>query len=160
MRIAVFSDTHGRVDGMLHAISAEHPDAVFHLGDCERDVRPIQRQFPSLLVYNVCGNCDFGGATPDTAYFTLENVKILATHGHRYGVKMSLDSLMNAAYFSGVKLVLFGHTHIPYNKEDLGIRVFNPGTAGLGMRRSYRMIELINGTVMSSVLKPIPEDAE
>lgn len=157
MRIAVFSDTHGRVDGVLRAIEAEKPDAMIHLGDCERDVRPIQKQFPALPVYNVSGNCDYSCAVPDTSYFTLEGVKILATHGHRYGVKMSLDPLLNAAYFSKSKLVLYGHTHIPYNKDEMGIRVMNPGTSGLGYRRSYGMLELINGTVVSCVVKSIPE---
>ena len=157
MRIAVFSDTHGRTEGMLHAVIQECPDAVIHLGDCERDIRPLRERFPDLPVYNVSGNCDYSAMEPDTAFFKLEDVSILATHGHRYGVKMSLDPLLNAAYFGGAKLVLFGHTHVPYNKDELGIRVLNPGTAGMGVRCTYGMIQLQNGIVVSCAVKPIPD---
>ena len=156
LRIAVFSDTHGNTDGMLRAVAAEEPDAVFHLGDCERDIRPLQEQYPQLSIYNVSGNCDFNAAVPDTAYFTLEGVKILASHGHRYGVKMSLDPLLNAAYFSGTKLVLYGHTHIKYNKDELGIRILNPGTSGLGFQPTYGVVHLENGMVTRCTVKSIP----
>ena len=158
MRLAVFSDTHGKTDGMLRAIEAERPDAVIHLGDLERDVRPIRNRFPELTVCSVSGNCDYDASEPDTAFFKMEEVTILATHGHRYGVKMSLDAMLNAAYFGGAKLVLFGHTHIPYNKEELGIRVMNPGTAGMGMRCTYGLVQIVNGFVASCAVKPIPNE--
>ena len=157
MRIAVFSDTHGHTEGMLRAITAERPDAVIHLGDCERDARAVSASDPDLPLYQVSGNCDFHADHPDTAFWTIDDVCVLATHGHRYGVKMSLDPMLNAAYFGGAKLVLFGHTHIPYNKEELGIRIMNPGTAGLGIRCTYGLIELINGMVLSCTTKPIPD---
>lgn len=157
MRIAVFSDTHGYTDGMLRAIATAKPDAVIHLGDCERDTRAVTERYPDLPLYHVSGNCDFHAQEPDTAFWTLEGVCVLATHGHRYGVKMSLDPMLNAAYFGGAKLVLYGHTHIPYNKEELGIRVMNPGTAGLGMRCTYGMVELAGGMVLSCLTKPIPD---
>ena len=70
---------------------------------------------------------------------------------------MSLDPMLNAAYFGGAKLVLYGHTHIPYNKEELGIRVMNPGTSGLGMRCTYGLVELAGGMVLSCLTKPIPD---
>ena len=157
MRIAVFSDTHGRTDGMLRAVALEKPDLVIHLGDCERDLHPLRREYPDLAVRNVCGNCDFNAVEPDTAFFEIENVKIMATHGHRYGVKMSLDPMLNAAYFSGAKLVLFGHTHISYNKDMLGVRVLNPGSAGMGQFCSYGLVQIEKGMVLSCVLKPIPQ---
>ena len=156
MRIAVFSDTHGRTDGMIRTVQAEHPDAMIHLGDCERDLAPLRKQFPNLAVYSVSGNCDFHAEQADTAFFQLENVTILATHGHRYGVKMSLDPMLNAAYFGGAKLVLFGHTHVPYNQDELGIRILNPGSAGMGARCTYGMVEIQNGVVLSAVIKQIP----
>lgn len=157
MRIAVFSDTHGRTDGMLRAVALEKPDIVIHLGDCERDLRPLREHDPNLTVCSVSGNCDYDAVEPDTAFFDLEKVTVLATHGHRYGVKMSLDSLLNAAYFGGAKLVLFGHTHIPYNKDALGIRILNPGTAGMGGRCTYGMVQLENGLVAACTIKQIPQ---
>ena len=46
MKIAVFSDTHGRTRGMLRAIRNEAPDLVFHLGDNEKDALSVNRQDP------------------------------------------------------------------------------------------------------------------
>lgn len=157
MKIAVFSDTHGYTDGMLRAIEVEQPDAIIHLGDVVRDLQTVRSRWPKLPVYNVSGNCDMLSQEPDTAYIDLCNVKIMATHGHRYGVKLSPDALLNAAYFSDSKLVLYGHTHIPVTKEELGIRIMNPGTAGLGSRRTYGMLQLEGGMILSAVIKPVPE---
>ena len=156
MRIAVFSDTHGKTDGMIRAVRDEKPDAVIHLGDCERDLTKLRTAFPNMQIYSVSGNCDYNAQEPDTAFFTLENVKVLATHGHRYGVKMSLDPMLNAAYFGGAKLVLYGHTHIPFNKEELGIRIMNPGSAGMGARCTYGLVHIEKGIVLSCSVKPIP----
>lgn len=158
MRIAVFSDTHGRTDGMIRTIRVEKPDAVIHLGDCERDLTTLRHEFPDVPIYSVSGNCDYHAQEPDTAFFTLENVKILATHGHRYGVKMSLDPMLNAAYFGGAKLVLYGHTHLSYNKDELGIRIMNPGSAGMGARCTYGLVHIEKGMVLSCAVKPIPEE--
>ena len=160
MRIAVFSDTHGNTGGMLRAVAVEKPDAVIHLGDCERDLRPLREAYPNQAICSVSGNCDYHASEPDTEFFTFENVTILATHGHRYGVKMSLDPMLNAAYFGGAKLVLFGHTHIPYNKDALGIRILNPGTAGMGMRCTYGMVQLEKGLVAACAVKSIPSEFE
>ena len=58
MRIAVFSDTHGFTAPMVDAVSRFRPDAVFHLGDHDRDTEVLLRQFPEIPLYNVAGNCD------------------------------------------------------------------------------------------------------
>ena len=43
---------------MVRAIRQQQPDAVFHLGDCERDTQRLEKEFPDLPLYRVCGNCD------------------------------------------------------------------------------------------------------
>ena len=64
MKILVFSDSHGNPDHMLTAIRREAPDAIFHLGDGESDLRAVKRAFPDLPIYSVRGNCDLFGAAP------------------------------------------------------------------------------------------------
>ena len=44
---------------MVRAIRQQRPDAVFHLGDCERDTQRLEKEFPDLLLYRVCGNCGY-----------------------------------------------------------------------------------------------------
>ena len=96
---------------MVRAIRQQQPDAVFHLGDCERDTQRLEKEFPDLPLYRVCGNCDREPVNPEVLQLTLDGVKFFLTHGHRYSVKYALDALLNAAYFAGADMVLFGHTH-------------------------------------------------
>ena len=44
---------------MVRAVRQQHPDAVFHLGDCERDTQRLEKEFPDLPLYRVCGNCGY-----------------------------------------------------------------------------------------------------
>lgn len=156
MKLAVFSDTHGRTDGMLRTIRIVTPDVVFHLGDYERDTRCIRAAFPELLVCAVSGNCDAQPENPDTAAFTLGGVRIFASHGHRYGVKFSQNALLNAGYFSGAGLILFGHTHEAMHEEISGTHILNPGSAGLGARCTYGLVTLQDGNIVSCSIQPIP----
>ncbi len=134
MRLLVFSDSHHSADPMIAAVREHAPDAVLFLGDGWRDMEDVQREFPRLDIRAVAGNCDFGGAGPDVLTPVFDGVRIFMTHGHRYGVKYTLDSLANAAHFSGAALALFGHTHQREYKRMGDVTVFNPGAVGLGSR--------------------------
>ena len=115
---------------MVRAVRQQQPDAVFHLGDCERDTQRLEKEFPDLPLYRVCGNCDREPVNPEVLQLTLDGVKFFLTHGHRYSVKYTLDALLNAAYFAGADMVLFGHTHRAVSETMQGLYVVNPGTAG------------------------------
>ena len=132
MLIAVFSDSHGSVDPMIHVIREEQPDLVLHLGDHAWDAEALQREFPALDIRFVRGNCDWGSDAEEVLTPVADGVKIFMTHGHRYGVKYSLHSLANAAHFSGAALCLFGHTHESEYKAMGDVTLFNPGAAGPG----------------------------
>lgn len=119
---------------MRWAIEELRPDVVLHLGDHARDAEELCALFPGLDIRSVRGNCDYGSAAPEELCFSLDGVKIYMTHGHKNYVKYSLDSLGNAAYFSGARLALFGHTHQREYKEMGTLTLFNPGTAGEGGR--------------------------
>lgn len=114
---------------MVRAVRQQQPDAVFHLGDCERDTQRLEKEFPDLPLYRVCGNCDREPVNPEVLQCTLDGVKFFCTHGDRYGVKYTLDALLNAAYFAGADIVLFGHTHRALSETMQGLYVVNPGTA-------------------------------
>lgn len=105
---------------MVRAIRQQQPDAVFHLGDCERDTQRLEKEFPDLPLYRVCGNCDREPVNPEVLQLTLDGVKFFLTHGHRYSVKYALDALLNAAYFAGADMVLFGHTHRAMSETHTG----------------------------------------
>ena len=142
---------------MVRAIRQQQPDAVFHLGDCERDTQRLEKEFPDLPLYRVCGNCDREPVNPEVLQLTLDGVKFFLTHGHRYSVKYTLDALLNAAYFVGADMVLLGHTHHAMSETMQGLYVVNPGTAGVGPSCTYACIETEDGAVRSVGIHAIPE---
>ena len=137
---------------MCAAIRAWQPDVVLHLGDYVRDAQTVRERFPDLDLRYVRGNCDVGMKDePEKLFFDLGGVEIFATHGHIYDVKYGLDSLRNAAYFSGAKLCLFGHTHQKLYLEMGGIQFLNPGTAGQGYELTAARITVENGTAACKI---------
>ena len=143
MKIADFSDTHGVTRPMLDAVSRCRPDAVFHLGDHDRDTVALLKRFPEIPLYNVAGNCDFSSLAPNVLTVCLGPVKAFFTHGHLYHVDYGrVDSLVYAAQEAGCQLALFGHTHIPYHEDVGGVKVVNPGTAGKGRSLTWALLTI------------------
>lgn len=153
MKLAIFSDTHGSVSGMLRAVRRVSPDVLVHLGDYLRDTAALEKEFPDLPLYAVPGNCDYASGLPDFLTFSAGSITVFATHGHRYSVKQGNDALLNAAYFSGASLALYGHTHIPCQDLVAGMYVLNPGTAGTGKSPTFAVAEIdCGGCVMCRIL--------
>lgn len=98
-------------------------------------------------------------ANQDTLEFYAGPVKVFATHGHRYYVKSTMDSLLNAAHFSGAQLVLYGHTHIARIEYPAGMTVVNPGSSGLGSEPSFAVIDISDsGGIAARILPMMPKD--
>lgn len=157
MKIAVFSDTHGSARGMLSAVRAYEPDAIIHLGDGNSDIAKLEREFPDLPVYAVCGNCDWENSAPESLSVDLGGVTAFLTHGHRYGVRYgNLDKLLYAAECSGAKIAMFGHTHRAGFEDVEGIFVLNPGTAGVGGEKTWAELEIgADGKITCSIEKVV-----
>lgn len=159
MRLVVFSDTHGHTELLESAVRRTGPDILVHLGDHIRDSRLLSSAFPDIPLYAVPGNCDFASREPDTLEFFAGPVKVFATHGHRYYVKSTMDSLLNAAHFSGAQLVLYGHTHIARIDYPAGMTVVNPGSSGLGAEPSFAQIDISDtGGIAAKILPMLPKD--
>lgn len=145
MLLAVFSDSHGSQEPLCRAIRACNPDLVLHLGDYVRDAVALEAARPGLEVRYVRGNCDVGAPGPEKLCFTLEGVTVFMTHGHLYSVKYTLQSLANAAHFSGAQLALFGHTHQAEFRQMGDVLLLNPGSAGRGEEKTFGLLTLEGG---------------
>ncbi len=155
MKLAIFSDTHGNTAGMVRAVRRICPDILVHLGDYVRDTAVLEGEFPELPLYSVSGNCDLFAALPDAMTFLAGPVTVFATHGHRYSVRQSTDSLLNAAHFSGASLVLYGHTHTARFEQMAGMSLLNPGTAGTGATPTFAVAEISNAGEIACRIIPI-----
>jgi putative phosphoesterase len=144
MKILVFSDSHGAIQPMLDAIQDHKPDLVLHLGDYTSDCTAVLRTFPEIALKSVRGNCDVFAKEPETALFTVEDIRLFITHGHRYRVKTTPDAALNAAHFSEARVLAFGHTHRPLLMEKDGLLVVNPGSAA---EKKYAVLEVEHGRV-------------
>ena len=135
MKILIFSDSHGSTFGMKKILARiTDADVLIHLGDGSEEFALIAKSHPQMPSYSVAGNMEewrsFGKKTTAEQIITLDGIDILLTHGHRFGVKDSLDRYHNYAHARGVRYALFGHTHLPTERyfPDTGITLFNPGS--------------------------------
>ncbi|MBQ8309967.1 MAG: metallophosphoesterase family protein [Clostridia bacterium] len=167
MELLIFSDSHGRCEGMQKALSRQlrPPQAVCFLGDGLRDTESLRLE--RTMLYTVRGNCDWGMQTdvPTERTAVLEGHRLLLTHGHLYGVKGGVGALIAYAAKTASDIVLFGHTHMPYNTvipawERVGdvtlsrpMYLFNPGSIGHnedGKGYSFGTLLLTRDTVLLS----------
>ncbi len=148
MTVLVLSDSHGDMKNMRIAIDREMPRAIFHLGDHDSDAFQLQKEFPHIPMYCVCGNCDrvFPWA-PESRLEELEGVKIYAAHGHKQNVKFGHLNFYMTAKEQGAGLGLFGHTHEPLCEEHDGLWLLNPGTCR-GYGATYGVAYVHRGRVV------------
>ena len=137
LKILVFSDSHSRLNKIAEAIELHKGklDAIIFCGDGIRDIEEIRKKYFNIPFFIVKGNCDhFCDDYSDELLVSLGEITVLVTHGHKYGVKSSLSTLLLNAKSKDADAVIFGHTHIPYdNIHDVGdarIHAFNPGSIG------------------------------
>lgn len=148
-KIVIISDTHGNYSGVEKLLPIiNESDYLFHLGDHDSDIKVFERNIKAEI-HTVKGNCDGGG---DDVVIEIDGVKILITHGDRYGVKSSLYKLTLRAKELDVKVVLYGHTHISNILEIDGIIYCNPGALSRYGQSSYGYAVVYDGKISVSVI--------
>ncbi|MBE5738474.1 MAG: metallophosphoesterase [Clostridiales bacterium] len=125
MKVAIISDNHGNKRAIDKLFERNDFDYLFYLGD---GISDIGTYLYLDNVYAVSGNCDFMSSVENERFFELEGIKFFITHGNRYGVKYSMDSIVDRAKEVGAKVVCFGHTHRQLIEERDGILFVNPGS--------------------------------
>ncbi len=161
MKALIFSDSHGRYSAMRDIIkSSIDAECVIFAGDGISDVEEMIEEFPQKMFFCVRGNNDYsisplGFARDDELTFYLEGKKIFLTHGHKYGVRASIDQLRAKAQRDEIDIVIYGHTHIPseeYDSEKRPCYFFNPGSVGYYENGGYSfgVLNIVNGGVLLS----------
>lgn len=152
MRILVMSDSHGDYRNAKTAVLAQpKAEVIIHCGDGEAQADMLRCDFPERAVYSVRGNCDWGSSLPVEETLNLEGKKIMFTHGHIYQVKWGYDEIKRAAREKGVDILLFGHTHIPYNVYEDGMYIMNPGSIH-GYTGSYGIIDITDKGIITNIV--------
>ena len=152
-KILVMSDTHGNKANIARAIEKFNDvDCIIHLGDYVRDAEYL-KSLTSKMVYPVKGNCDIASTVKNKQVIHVGGVKILAVHGHRQGVKLSLLRLGLYAQEKGVDIALFGHTHIPAESFYENVLLLNPGSLGepRGRKPTVGLITIEQGRYQTAI---------
>lgn len=167
VKILVLSDSHGRPDKISEALRLQKNtlDCVLFLGDGVYDTKLCSAALGNIPLVSVDGNREDGtrvflsdDKSKSELLLELDGYKLLLMHGHRYGVKGGCERAVSYAYSRGADILLFGHTHTPYEKyypegtelacgiSERGIYAFNPGSIANG---SAGILELgKNGVLM------------
>ncbi len=123
------SDSHGWSEEVKSVVERHQHEtkAIIHCGDSEltKDAAALKG------VKTVKGNCDFGSDFPEDILEVYENVRVYATHGHLYNVKMTSTPLSYRAEEVGADIVCFGHSHMATSFMEQGSIFINPGSLRL-----------------------------
>lgn len=122
----------------MRRVMAVHCDAdcFIHLGDGAPGFMSLC-EGEGLFALAVKGNCDFYSQyeLPSEIIHKFEDYRFFITHGNRYGVSFSKQSLEEAARLNRCDVALFGHTHVAYSEyitadgtSKKGLYLFNPGS--------------------------------
>lgn len=159
VRVAVVSDTHGLFHKLEQAKEKlGQVDWLIHAGDHLRDAPRVAAAFglqPERVIA-VVGNCDYPARAPEQAELEIEGVRIWVTHGHHFGVKTTADRIYYRARELGVRVAVYGHSHIPVIADDGAVMLFNPGSLSdprlPGDPPSCGLLEVNQGQVRASHL--------
>jgi putative phosphoesterase len=133
MRIGIVSDTHmfGRAKQLPRALveGLQGVDMILHAGDW-MDAAVIGLFEQIAPTDGVAGNNDgteiiqrFGRQK----LLSLPGCRIGLVHGDG-GRKTTLDRAIDAFREESVDVIVFGHSHIPYQGTHNGVLLFNPGS--------------------------------
>jgi|LSQX01.1.fsa_nt_gb putative phosphoesterase len=147
MRALILSDSHGRSDLVVRAYEEAcaqgGADAVLFAGDGWDDLMPlVERKIP---VYAVRGNSEnLVGGPPYMRVETLEQARVMITHGHRSDVRHTLDELVKSARDMSAIVAVYGHTHAQHAKWHRGVLTVNPGALRDGR---YAVLQVQTGHI-------------
>lgn len=148
MRVVVLADTHlrpGRDKRLPDAAYDElaRADLILHAGDVvTRDLLDELGGFAPVRA--VLGNNDIGltGVVPEADAFDVDGVRVAMIHdsGPRAGRERRMKKR-----FPGAAVVVFGHSHIPWNDTGIdGQVLFNPGSAVDSRAQPHRTLGVLD----------------
>jgi len=123
LHIGVISDTHGLL--RPEAIAAlRGSDHIIHAGDVgdPEILDALKRLAPLTAIRGNIDKSSWARRIPETEVVELAGIPIYVLHD-----LAQLDLKPEAA---GLKVVVYGHSHVPKQETRNGVLYFNPGSAG------------------------------
>jgi putative phosphoesterase len=130
----------------------QRADLVLHAGDLI-EVSLLDELASYAPVRAVKGNVDPPGVDlPETLEFDFGDVRVAMIHdsGRKQGRRKRLKKR-----FPGARVIVFGHSHIPFLEDEEGLLLLNPGSSTDKRRQPCHTFALLyaeEGTVRAEVL--------
>jgi uncharacterized protein len=164
MRLLIVADTHvprrarDLPDEVWRAV--DEADVVVHAGDWVDVALLDSLEDRAARVIGVVGNND-GPALrerlPETAAVLLDGVRFLVVH--ETGARTGRERRLDAAYGDNADVIVFGHSHIPWDSTtERGLRLLNPGSPTDRRRQpvaTYMTARVDNGQLRDVTLVPV-----
>jgi len=134
VRVGVLSDSHGSMENLrraLKALAGHGVSILCHLGDDEDDILALEvpEGIETRWVPGVFSPRYQDPGVPNRLLLEIEGWRILLTHTlarHERDLPDDPDPLQLVGE-KGVRIVLYGHTHIPEVRVEGGVLFLNPG---------------------------------
>ncbi|MGW5431067.1 metallophosphoesterase family protein [Streptomyces sp. NPDC004059] len=165
MRLLLMSDTHlpKRAKRLPEPLLAElqRADVVFHAGDWVDTATLDLLESRSRRLIGVYGNNDgpeLRARLPEVAYAELDGLRFGVVH--ETGPAQGREARC-AARFPDLDVLVFGHSHIPWDTTaPTGLRLLNPGSPTDRRRQphcTYLTASLTDGTLTDVTLHRLPQ---
>ncbi|MBI5150519.1 MAG: metallophosphoesterase family protein [Candidatus Omnitrophica bacterium] len=157
MKIGVVSDTHS-LDVPAEVLEElQKTDLIIHAGDfcAPRDLETFRRIKNVKAVYGNMDGADLRRVLARREVLSLEGVTIGVFHGEGPREKI-LETVQKEFRGQKVDVVVFGHSHQPFNKEIDGVLYFNPGSPNdtvFAPYCSYGVLEITDGKIKGKIVK-------
>ena len=163
-RLLLLADTHlpKRAKALPEPVwmEVERADVVVHAGDWVDVALLDELETRSRRLVGVYGNNDHGELRerlPEVARFEVDGVRIAVVH--ETGGAKGREARCSALY-PGVDVLVFGHSHIPWDTtSNTGLRLLNPGSPTDRRRQpycTYMTAEAESGVLREVVLHRLP----
>uniref|UniRef100_A0AAU2K2N4 Phosphoesterase n=1 Tax=Streptomyces sp. NBC_00049 TaxID=2903617 RepID=A0AAU2K2N4_9ACTN len=164
MRVLLTSDTHvpARAAHLPHALLAavDEADVVIHAGDWTDEATLDLLESRSGRLIGVYGNNDgpaLRGRLPEVAHAEIGGLRFAVVHetGPAAGRERRCD-----ARFPDVDVLVFGHSHIPWDSTAPGgLRLLNPGSPTDRRRQphhTFLTLDVVDGALRDVTLHRLP----
>ena len=164
MRLVIVADTHlpkrARELPTQLWTAIESADVVLHAGDWVDVGLLDEMEERARRLVGVVGNNDgppLRARLPETARVDLEGLRMTVVH--ETGARTGRERRMDTRYAGHADVVVFGHSHIPWDSTTpAGLRLLNPGSPTDRRRQpvaTYMTAEIRAGELAEVTLVPV-----
>ncbi len=157
MKIGVVADTHSRELPAKMMKDFEKVDFIIHAGDlCTmRDLQSFKKLKKVEAVHGNMDEWEVKKLLPRKKVIEAGSVRIGLFHGEG-APQTILETVEKEFAKDQVQVVVFGHSHQPYNEVKKGVLFFNPGSPNdtiFAPYCSYGMLEIIEDRPTGKIIK-------